>query len=305
MSLADSVIRHNIRQSSYGNRLSRRIDGLMQEAAAECSDILRNNGYVPTRERVRDIQKRVKSSLLPYGERIDSAVAEILEEIESDEQEWIEQVLSEMLGARLRIPANVRSVLESYPFSTAGTISGFAKDHLTKLLAVLSGIAMSSYITGASLSDVTDENGQKLSSAVRSAVSDARTIGGNAGNVYDRIVYTANERKIKGYVWSAILDTGTCLVCGARDGMKFSDISRIPLYPVHQNDRCTIIPYTDETEAMLPKSYSEWFELQDEETKTEILGPARYALYKGGMKIQDFSANGRIFTLKELISSKK
>lgn len=39
-------------------------------------------------------------------------------------------------------------------------------------------------------------------------------------------------------------------------------------------------------------------------TVYKILGPARYALYKSGIKIKDFSDNGKTLTLKELFDSK-
>jgi len=47
-------------------------------------------------------------------------------------------------------------------------------------------------------------------------------------------------------------------------------------------------------------SYADWLAKQDAETQKDILGAARYELYKGGLPITHFVDNGRILTLKEL-----
>ena len=48
-------------------------------------------------------------------------------------------------------------------------------------------------------------------------------------------------------------------------------------------------------------SYSVWFGRQNSELQKDILGNARYKMYKSGKyDIQDFSSNSKVYTLSEL-----
>ena len=48
-------------------------------------------------------------------------------------------------------------------------------------------------------------------------------------------------------------------------------------------------------------SYSVWFSRQNSELQKDILGNARYKMYKSGKyDIQDFSSNSKVYTLSEL-----
>jgi hypothetical protein len=48
-------------------------------------------------------------------------------------------------------------------------------------------------------------------------------------------------------------------------------------------------------------NYSDWLARQSETVQREILGPARYAAYKNGMKISSFVSGTDILTLKQLM----
>lgn len=304
MSYVDEVIRHNILFSEYADSLSATLSSVTKDTLDDCKEECRNRD-VSTKKKCADAVKAVAVILLEYRSRIDGIMAEFMDGIDETEREWLSDTLAAGLGITLAIPQGIMSVIKDYPFAQAGTPSGLAKKYSEKISGICTDIIQASYTTGAYLEDVMDEASSRFSSVMNGISSDSYTIGENAGNVYDRVVYTKNEKKIKGYVWSAILDKSTCLACGELDGKKFDDISKIPLYPVHNRDRCTLIPYTESIEGMLPESYAEWFEGQDDDVKRAILGKTRYELYKNGMKITDFASKGRIFTLKNLISSKK
>ncbi|MDR1838957.1 MAG: hypothetical protein LBQ93_05155 [Treponema sp.] len=75
------------------------------------------------------------------------------------------------------------------------------------------------------------------------------------------------------------------------------------LPPLHRRCRCTIAPILEgmrDDPSQTQLNYEDWFNRQDEATKLDILGPARYKEYLDGKAVTSFASNGVIKTLKDL-----
>lgn len=126
-------------------------------------------------------------------------------------------------------------------------------------------------------------------------------------------VYLDNESLFSGYQYTATLDTRTCLVCGMWDGVIKSDIKDFPQTPQHYNCRCLLIPQVkglenvSETRASIDGyvssdiSFESWLENQPDAIQQEVLGAARYKLYKEDkLTLDKFVQDNRVLTLTEL-----
>lgn len=143
-----------------------------------------------------------------------------------------------------------------------------------------------------------------------------------------QMLYADNDNLIAGYMWNAIMDTRTCVICGDLHGKVRSTDERVlkttlPTWaypPLHRRCRCVLVPVFKRWEKIpggedMPKdvrvlfdgklpqeeTYAEWFEKQSKADKMRILGKRRYEMYVNGeVTISEFTRNGRILTLKEL-----
>lgn len=92
-----------------------------------------------------------------------------------------------------------------------------------------------------------------------------------------------------------------CVVCGEYHSMFFTDRSKAPDYPLHNRCRCVLIAELEgEPDTELP-TYQEFIDGLSDEEQREVLGKARYELYKNGeVKLDQFVKNGRKLRLDEL-----
>lgn len=93
-----------------------------------------------------------------------------------------------------------------------------------------------------------------------------------------------DEGNIKKYIWMAVLDPRTCLICWHLHGRIFK--SKIKVFS-HPNCRCVLIPY----QGQKVKTGAEIFANLETGVQKDILGPARFELFKDGTKLKDFVRN--------------
>lgn len=133
-------------------------------------------------------------------------------------------------------------------------------------------------------------------------------------------VFDANEDIIEVYRALATLDSNTCLQCAPLDGLEWEkDGTPIghsypkPLYPLHYNCRCLLIPRISRNEpggarasdagpVSAKTTFTEWLDRQSKEKQVEILGEGRAEMYRRGkITLSDLtSGTGRPLTLKQL-----
>ena len=133
-------------------------------------------------------------------------------------------------------------------------------------------------------------------------------------------LYSKNSDLVKGWVQIvSTLDSRTTLICMNQDG-KFYRIGEGPRPPFHFGCRTTTAPVLrswrelginraeippgtrDSMDGQIPETmtYAKWLKAQPAEFQREVLGTARYEMYKAGTPIDRFVRDNRVLTLKEL-----
>lgn len=145
-------------------------------------------------------------------------------------------------------------------------------------------------------------------------------------------VYSRNDDIVKGYKWVSCIDTRTSPTCINYDGRCWyynkdyipDNASLLPgpvKNPAHYHCRSCTVPILKSWKELginineapegtrsaldgyVPQSttYSEWFDKAGEKVQMDVLGPARYKLYKeGGEKITAFMKDGSWLSLEQL-----
>lgn len=160
-----------------------------------------------------------------------------------------------------------------------------------------------------------------LQTSRREAEMIARTAAEHVSARSRETVYEENSDIVKGVMWVATLDGGTCPRCAALDGEVFK-VGEGPRPPLHWGCRCGHTPVLrtwrdlgidiDEApegtrasmDGQVPAtmSFPEWLEEQPASMQDEVLGPVRARLWREGeLEFKDFvDERGRLLTLEEL-----
>lgn len=146
-----------------------------------------------------------------------------------------------------------------------------------------------------------------------------RTATNHAATEARQVVWTQNERLLRGVQWVSTLDARTTAICQALDKRVFP-VNEGPRPPAHFNCRSTIVPVlkgwralggTDldagtraSMDGQVPAalSYEEWLRRRSDSFQDEVLGPARAKLFRqGGLSLDRFvNDRGQKLTLAEL-----
>lgn len=298
----NEYIKHIINFQMYGNKFCKTILKYRNQTVNKIYRMLMDSSAFVTKTSCNTIRSKIGEELDSLTDKITNHIIEQVALVTQYEGEWIETVLSEFLEVYIYTKDIDQKKLLSAPVAYAGIIEDFGKNFVNKYRSFFFDIIAASYITGSSFEELKESFKARKNAIDRGVKAEAETLGSSLGTQYDRIVFTRNSKKFTGFIWSAILDTSTCLVCGELNGKVYHDITKAPMYPVHPRCRCILIPFTEDILDYIPESYSSWFERQSEEDKIAILGKERYQLYKKGLQIKDFVNNGQITPLKALKS---
>lgn len=301
----DNKISHTIKAVEYGNFFYEQIKILVDKAKDDCKNIFVEYKRCGTKGRCQALIKEIDARLKEMKNEIDSLIETELPKIIQEENNWLKNNVEKPLGISLAKDDKMLVKLTLIPIATAGAAGLFGELISDRLKNIYQSQTLQGYVTGVPFSELEDEYNSRLNSFDRGLEADAETMGGSLGEQYERIVFTKNKDKIKKYMWSSILDTTTCIACGYLDGRVYTDITEVPVYPLHDRCRCTLIPLPEDSDGEdFRETYSKWFERQSEEDKYKILGKKRFQLYEQGMKIKQFVNNGKITPLKDLKNQK-
>lgn len=114
-------------------------------------------------------------------------------------------------------------------------------------------------------------------------------------------LFDANGDIIRGYFWSAILDSKLCIRCAARyDANPYPPDER-PFVPEHLRCRCVVYSLVEGGGEIPDLDFDEWLERQPKSVQIEILGKRKRELWKQGtFEVDEFVAGDKILTLDEL-----
>lgn len=297
----NNTISHSIGAVEYGNYFYDEIKGLADEAKNDCQELLEEYARCGTKSRCNELKEEIDTRLEELEDDIAAFIALELPKIIDEENEYLKQNVQPLFNIQLANTARAINQLAMIPIATAGAAIGFGLLISNRLKEIYNAEITQSYITGIPFRELKEDYAQRFNSFDRGLQADSETLGTSLGSQYERMVFTKNDKKIKRYMWTSILDTSTCVACGSLDGHIYEDITNVPIYPLHDRCRCSLIPlpdFVDEEDAKT--TYTEWFERQPQKEKQAILGKKRFELYEQGVKIKQFVNNGKITPLKDL-----
>lgn len=153
-------------------------------------------------------------------------------------------------------------------------------------------------------------------------VAIARTEVQRVANDVAAASYAENADVLSGVQWLSTLDSRTCLVCAPKHNTVYPLVLGQPVGldrrpPVHPRCRCFLAPVVrewGEIVAMNPKRAAElydgrpaldtdfeaWLKRKPADTAREVLGEARYDLWRSGTPLAAFSDGRRVLNLGEL-----
>ena len=146
----------------------------------------------------------------------------------------------------------------------------------------------------------------------RHAETVVSTAASHVSNAARQATYEANSSLIKGYRFVATLDSATTKICASLDGTVYPLGDATPKPPMHANCRSTTVPVLKSWREMgidideLPPgtrasmdgqvpanlTFEAWIKTKGEKFQRDWFGPARYELWKSGVKLQDMIGPG-------------
>ncbi len=326
-SLQDIYLLHGINLTRYSNYEARKLQGILDEANKQIKALIIKAKGIETKAKYRRVSAEIKRISDELSRQLIGQVKLDFSELAKAETVFVEKSMRTIgLTANFELPAPAK-------VWAAASFSKYAADGRETFETYLNGLSENFYKTwdihvrAGYLSGLTAQqiNRTVLGSAKntdagqmqvlrRSLELNTRTmIAGMTEEARDS-TYRANSRLFSGYRYLGTLDTRTCPVCGSLDGKVFKTLEEAPKLPAHHNCRCLYLPVIkgmeeplegDERASMdgpVPAgmTYSEWLKTQPEEVQRDILGPARFSLYKSGMPIKSFAPDGKTLNLQQL-----
>jgi SPP1 gp7 family putative phage head morphogenesis protein len=162
---------------------------------------------------------------------------------------------------------------------------GFLTDLFKKLKQPMRAAAKDALAEGFAEGLGTRQIASKLKAAADIPFSRALTISRTETNEAYRAATREyySDSGIKKYVWMAVLDARTCMICWFLHGKIFSSNRKVFSHP---NCRCVLVPVTDGMRDIMP-GIERIKELKPGSQK-EILGPKRFDLFNSGSELSNF-----------------
>ena len=210
----DDYVKHIIDFQLYGDRFCKEVIKLKQESLEVIFEILSSYDAFTTKTLCNKARYEVGLELDRLAERITDHIITKVAHVAQRENLWATTKLSEFLEVELEVSDKDANKLLDIPIAYAGVVKDFGENVVNKYRSLFYDAIAASYITGMTVKDLDSSFTGRLNAIDRGLEAEAKTMGSSLGTSYDRIIYTRNSKVIKGYIWSSILDSHTCLVCG-------------------------------------------------------------------------------------------
>ena len=341
--ILDRTILHDLRLQHVNNGTARRVRDLLWAAHEDTMDQLSgrlvraaakgfDTGPVTTK-RLRELSaayRRMAEGLMPDVRRL---IAKEMVDVSIDEVSWQSKLFDDTLPVKYEtlLPGTdlLRTLALKTPFS-GKVLSEWTQQLGRQTLARFNQAVKLGLVNGETVDQVARRIRGLRKNGFRDGVLGwqryeaqtlARTAMSHAQSQAREAMLEANSRLLKGWKWSAALDTKTCVACANLDGKLFHKGENRPQIPLHFGCRCSWVGVTKSFRDIgididdVPKghrwtmngdvpadtTYGKWIGTQTRGTQLEALGRGRFDRFKAGEPIGSFvNRQNRILTIKEL-----
>lgn len=295
----DDCIEHDVLFEMFGNQLYDLNKADYEDLKAQLLLFLDWTNTLTTKSSVNAVLADVKTSISEYSKLLKNRLEFFAKDIAKKESSFLKDLFKEVFSISLFVPSKTTKLIPLASYSNQNSIDSFVDNFTQKVSDTYKNAITTAYVMGTTKEDVKETLEQTTIALDKTLEIESKNIATGIQRQTRNYIFLKNEKKLS-FVWNSILDTSTCLVCGELNGKRFKNLSEVPgLPPLHLNCRCSIVAVPEGTDIELP-TYSQWLEAQSEDNQREILGTARYKLYKNGTKIENFVNNGKKLTLDEI-----
>lgn len=296
----DKLIRHAVYMRGQGTRIDNELADFLDDLEADVLKKLRKQKGLKDPTQLNNLLKEIDRLIVDSYEQYLPAVIEQLVELGEYQSEYMMGALNNMGagGATLLSAKQIQAIVRENPID-GKLISEWVQEQEDGVkMAMRQQLRL-----GIAQGETEDQLAERLSEAgFEKARRHRRTLARTAAHSVSTAasIDTQKSAGVRKVQFVAVLDGRTTLGCADFDGNVYDlDDPRRPRLPRHPNCRSEYVPVVDgET---FEGNFEEWLERQSEKDKKEILGPARYQLYKKGMKLSGFvDSEGNTLPLAEL-----
>lgn len=337
--LESLLLRNTIDIDAAGKGVREELVKLLDNALGKIITRLENldQDRVFTRRRLEALKREIAGTLSKLDDKYNAVLTDARRRVIEAEYGSLAPVLAAETGKEIlsRIPIKtVESLLERPLFGNR--MERWVQVHLKGVEKRARQELADAVINGESIGKVNRRLRKSLGISRRNADILSRTALLKASHDARAQLYNNNRDVIKGYEYVATLDSRTCPICFPDDGKRAKKRSSLPQPPRHPRCRCIIRPLTrfsDKFPSDRPavtkvetkvvkhrdgttstkfrplevsfdhKTYEQFFRSQPESWQRDVLGSARFRLWKDGKAdLGDFRAEGRnrVLSLEQL-----
>jgi SPP1 gp7 family putative phage head morphogenesis protein len=334
--LLNNEISHAIDVLGYSNAVTQKIIGLLNRADGDLYDKLTSelNKINPSPEKVNRINALLKSvntlNAQIYSQVSDQLTLD-LKRFTNAEVDYQQNLIANAQPLKVLpiAPEAAYSAAMAMPFQgklLSEFMSGLEAQKATLIKDAVRMGFIESQTTGEIVRKIRGTKALKYTDGIMNitrsnAESVVITAIAHHANVAQNKVYETNSDIIKGYRYTATLDTRTTELCASRDGKFYKIGDKKPALPAHFRCRSRYVPVLKSFQEMgldvnLPEStraslngqvpaktsYQEWLKKQPVDRQNEVLGVTKAKLFRdGGLTIDKFvSPAGHVYTIDEL-----
>lgn len=337
--LKDIYLRHGINLTRYSNHQARKLLDILDQSNIQIKDIINRAKAVETKSKYLQIEREIKRITDELTEQLNETVKADFKDLAEEESLFVENAMRRVgVTADFELPAPAR-VWSAASFGTYGgegskdTYQSYLDGFGQNTFKVWDNAVRSGYLIGQTAQQINRavlgsmqnlEVGQ-MQALRKSLETNTITMIAHLTSEARSETYRRNSSLFSGYRYIGVLDSRQCLACGVLDNKVFE--KEEPQTPQHNRCRCLWIPeikglegFDDDDERAgityskdkdgnivgtgsphpANTTYEQWLAKQPEDVRRGILGATRFELYKQGMPITSFVADGHKLTLDQL-----
>lgn len=315
--LADEYIKRQILTQRYVNTLTRKYFKQLTAMNDMVANMITRSGTTPKLEAIRkDIQLAIAESLKKFNSDV------IVDLTELGEQEW--DFVGKTINANSKVLLNVpkfdtikdalfNSVLDVELSQSRLTLGEALEDFSAGQAKAIRQVIFDGLVTGQTNREMATAVQDLAETRTKAQVQSLTRTLSNHTTAQTRKEFAVEYKDVfNGEEWLAVLDTGTTLLCGGRDGTVYP-VGTGPYPPAHWNCRSIRVPvmseqYDAQTNKSNKENFDTWLRDQPEDFQDEYFeglkdGAEKAELFRqGGLKIEQYrDESGREYSLDELL----
>lgn len=324
--LESESILHNIELGRVENGIVKNCLLVLEKANRDIKSEIRKTNGVYTKQRYKEIRKYLKDVSKELKKNVDDSMD--VDEFLEYELKVQEKLFKKYGGLNLIAPTKEQVVSSATfaPYTSTSTFANYLDSLESDYFNMWDSQVRIGYMTGQTTQQIVKKvlgslpqdaqvADMGLMHTLRNSVMmNTRTALQSFAMETRRMIYEKNEELFSGYRWVATLDRRTCIVCGNAENKFYKKLSDIDTPPLHPNCRCSVVPVIKDMEELEQEdtrasangyvdakiTFEDWLQTQPVSVQKDVLGNARYEIFKNGGKLGGFVQDNKILTLAQL-----